>query len=260
MPIRQGAPVGAPTWIDLATSDLDRAQQFYGTVFGWTFESAGEDYGGYVTAFSDGHPVAGLMTNDPQWNSPDGWTTYLRTADIRATLKAAIDAGAVTCVAPAEPVQVKDKGWMAMVSDPAGGFVGLWQPIEHHGFEVFAEAGAPLYHQLTTRDYAKAIDFYRAVFGWQIDTVSDNDEFRYSTAIFDGEVLLGVMDGSATMPAGAPSDWSFFLGSDDVDKTVATIKDNGGSVIRDAEDTPYGRLAAVADPTGAGFNLSSLDR
>ena len=34
--------------------------------------------------------------------------------------------------------------------------------------------------------------------------------------------------------------------------------DNGGSVVRGAEDTPYGRLAAVADPTGAGFNLSSL--
>ena len=25
-----------------------------------------------------------------------------------------------------------------------------------------------------------------------------------------------------------------------------------------AEDTPYGRLAAAADPTGAMFNLSSL--
>ena len=51
-----------------------------------------------------------------------------------------------------------------------------------------------------------------------------------------------------------------FLGSDDVDKTVALVKENGGTVVRGAEDTPYGRLAAVADPTGAGFNLSSLDR
>jgi len=32
-----------------------------------------------------------------------------------------------------------------------------------------------------------------------------------------------------------------------------------GSVVRGAEDTPYGRLAPVADPTGAGFNLSSLE-
>jgi predicted enzyme related to lactoylglutathione lyase len=36
------------------------------------------------------------------------------------------------------------------------------------------------------------------------------------------------------------------------------VLDNGGSVIRDAEDTPYGRLASVTDSTGAGFNLSSL--
>ena len=155
MPTRQGAPVGAPTWIDLATSDVERAQHFYGNVFGWTFESAGPEYGGYINAFSGGHPVAGVMRNDPQWNSPDGWTTYLHTADIKATLAAAIAAGAVTCVEPVEPMEVKDKGWMAMLTDPTGAFVGLWQPIEHRGFEVFGEAGAPVYHQLTTRDYAK---------------------------------------------------------------------------------------------------------
>lgn len=259
MPTRHGAPVGAPTWIDLATSDLERAKQFYGTVFGWTFEAAGPEYGGYVNAFSDGRPVAGLMANDPQWNSPDGWTTYLHTADIRATLAAAVAAGAVTCVDPVEPMEVKDKGWMAMLTDPTGAFFGLWQPIEHNGFEVFGEAGAPVYHQLTTNDYAKELDFYRQVFGWQIDTVSDSDEFRYSTANFGGQALLGIMDGANDLPDGAPSNWYFFLGSDDVDKTVALVKENGGSVIRDAEDTPYGRLAAVADPTGAGFNLSSVD-
>ncbi|BDN84503.1 hypothetical protein YM3MPS_46950 [Mycobacterium pseudoshottsii] len=45
MPIRNAAPLGAPCWIDLTTSDIDRAQDFYGTVFGWTFESAGPEYG-----------------------------------------------------------------------------------------------------------------------------------------------------------------------------------------------------------------------
>ena len=225
MPIRNGAPVGAPTWIDLASSDVERAQQFYGNVFGWTFESAGPEYGSYINAFKDGRPVAGLMHNDPQWNAPDGWTTYIHTADIKATLATAIAAGAVTCV---EPV------------------------------EVVNEAGAPVYHQLTTRDYGKALDFYRQVFGWQIHTVSDTDEFRYSTALFDGDALLGVMDGTTDLPEGVPSNWHFFLGSDDVDKTVALVTENGGKDVRDAEDTPYGRLAAVADPIGAGFNLSSL--
>jgi predicted enzyme related to lactoylglutathione lyase len=142
---------------------------------------------------------------------------------------------------------------MGVQTDPTGAVFGLWQPGGHTGFEVVNENGAPLYFQLTTPGYAKALDFYREVFGWQIDTVSDTDEFRYSTALFDGEALLGVMADDV------PPSWTFFLGADDVDKTVQLVVDNGGSVIRGAEDTPYGRLAAVADPTGAGFNLSSLD-
>ncbi|BCQ07700.1 hypothetical protein JMUB5695_01121 [Mycobacterium heckeshornense] len=52
--------------------------------------------------------------------------------------------------------------------------------------------------------------------------------------------------------------WSIFFGAEDVDKTLQTITDNGGAVLRAAEDTPYGRLASAADPTGAVFNLSSL--
>jgi predicted enzyme related to lactoylglutathione lyase len=256
VPTREGAPLGAPCWIDLLSSDLDRSQEFYGAVFGWTFESAGPEYGGYVTASKDGHVVAGLMGNDPQFRSPDGWTSYLHTPDINATLRAATAAGATAC---AEPMEIKDKGHMALLADPTGASIGLWQPTGHQGFNLVNEAGAPVYHQLTTRDYAKALDFYREVFGWQTETVSDTDEFRYSTAVFDGAALLGVMDGTQDLCVGAPSNWFFFLGADDVDKTVQLVKDNGGTVIRDAEDTPYGRLAAVADSTGAGFNLSSLE-
>jgi uncharacterized protein len=49
-----------------------------------------------------------------------------------------------------------------------------------------------------------------------------------------------------------------FLAADDVDKALEVIAAHGGPVVRGAEDTPYGRLAAVTDPTGAGFNLSSV--
>jgi predicted enzyme related to lactoylglutathione lyase len=255
--VRSSAPLGAPTWIDLLTSDLDRAQEFYGTVFGWTFESAGPEYGGYVTASKNGRPVAGLMGNNPEFGAPDGWTTYLHSADVDATLAAASAAGGVMC---GEPMDIPDKGRMATLTDPTGAFVGLWQPNGHNGFEVLNEHGAPVFFQLMTSDYGKALDFYREVFGWQTDTVSDTDEFRYSTASFDGDALLGVMDGTSHLPEGVPSNWFYFLGADDVDKTVQLIVENGGSVVRAAEDTPYGRLAAVADPTGAGFNLSSLDQ
>ncbi len=246
---------GAPIWIDLSSSDVDRAQEFYAAVFGWTFDSAGPDYGGYINAATDGKPVAGLMQNQPEWNAPDAWNIYLHTADIHKTVEALKTAGGSNCV---EPMEVKEKGWMAMGTDPAGAAFGLWQPTGHHGFELQGEAGSPVWHQLTTRDFAKAVDFYRAVFGWQTRIESDTDEFRYTTAVFNGQDTLGVMDGSTFLTDDVPSHWTTFFGADDVDKTLQVITDHGGSVLRPAEDTPYGRLAAAADPTGAVFNLSSL--
>ncbi|MCV7102276.1 VOC family protein [Mycobacterium palustre] len=255
MPIRDRAPLGAPCWIDLTTSDIDRARQFYGTVFGWTFESAGPDYGGYVNAAKDGQSVAGLMPNRPEAGGPDNWATYFHTSDVDATVAAATAAGGSVCMGPME---IPAKGHMCLGTDPSGAFFGLWQPLEHRGFQVIGEAGAPVWHQLTTRDYRGALDFYREVLGWRTEQVSDTDEFRYTTASFDGEQLLGVMDGAGCLPDGVPSNWSIFFGAEDVDKTLRVIADNGGAVVRDAEDTPYGRLAAATDPTGVVFNLSSL--
>ncbi len=255
MPIRDDAPLGAPCWIDLTTSDIDRAQDFYGTVFGWTFESAGPEYGGYTNAAKDGHLVAGLMANRPEVEFPDHWGVHFRTADINASLAAVKAAGGSVYL---EAMEVPAKGYVGLAMDPSGAFFGLWQPLEHRGFEVIGEAGAPVWHQLTTREFAAAVDFYREVLGWRTETVSDTDEFRYTTAWFGDQQLLGVMDGSRFLPEAVPSNWTTFFGAEDVDKALQVIADNGGEVVRPAEDTPYGRLAAASDPTGVAFNLSSL--
>lgn len=255
MPIRDRAPLGAPCWVDLTTSDVERAQDFYGTVFGWTFESAGPEYGSYVNAAKDGHRVAGLMANNPEGNAADNWATYFHTADIHATMSTVIAAGGSECRAVME---VPAKGYMGLAVDPSNASFCLWQPLEHRGFEILGEAGSPVWHQLTTRDYRAAVDFYREVLGWQTEQISDTDEFRYTTAWFGDQQLLGVMDGASCLPEGVPSNWKIFFGAEDVDKSLRVIGDNGGAVLRAAEDTPYGRLAAAADPTGVAFNLSSL--
>ena len=58
MPTVSDIPIGAPCWIDLFTSDPDRAVAFYGELFGWTAASAGEEYGGYIN-FSQGRSAGG---------------------------------------------------------------------------------------------------------------------------------------------------------------------------------------------------------
>jgi predicted enzyme related to lactoylglutathione lyase len=63
------------------------------------------------------------------------------------------------------------------------------------------------------------------------------------------------MDASGFLPEGVPSHWSVYFGVDDTDAALAKIVDLGGSVVQPAEDTPYGRLATAADPSGALFKL-----
>lgn len=251
MATRTVTPLGAPVWIDLGTSDIAGAQDFYRTVFGWEFEQTGSQYNGYVNARRDGRYVGGMMSVDPGQGPSDRWTVYLHTADVHATVDTAVAAGAVVFFPPHE---VPEKGWMAMLTDPAGAVLGLWQPTGHEGFGVVDEAGAPTWFQLTTSDFASTVDFYTTVFGWQLQVEADSDEFRYSNAVFDGTPLIGVMDGSVITGLEG-SAWTCFWGCDDVDATVELVTGNGGAVVRAAENTPYGRLAAVADPTGAAFNL-----
>ena len=255
MPICDGAPLGAPCWIDLTSSDLERAQDFYGTVFGWTFESQGPAFGGYITASKDGRQIAGMLANVRQWPFPDGWSTYFHVADVGATLSALPGAGGTIRFGR---MQLPAKGVMAAVTDPSGAAFRLWQPLEAAGFEMVGEAGAPVWHQLTTRDYRAVINFYREVFGWHTEQVADSDEFRYFTAWFDDQPLLGIKDGDKSLADGSTAQWSTFFGAEDLDKTLQDITDAGGTVLQPIEETPYGRLATATDPTGVTFNLSSL--
>ncbi|HLM65099.1 MAG TPA: VOC family protein [Acidimicrobiales bacterium] len=252
MPQRDSAPVGAPCWIDLLTSDPDAARAFYSDIFGWTAEDAGEEYGGYVNFAKGGLPVAGCMRNDGTTGAPDAWTVYLASEDAKATTDAAVAHGGQVLL-PA--MDVKDLGVMAMVADPGGAAVGVWQPGTHTGFRVLGEPGTPNWFELHTRDYDAAVAFYRDVFAWDTHVSSDVPTFRYTTLGEGDGQLAGVMDASAFLPEGVPAHWSVYVGVEDADATLARIGQLGGSTVQPAEDTPFGRLAQAADPTGALFKL-----
>ena len=125
---------GTPCWVDLLTSDPDKARSFYGALLGWTSEDGGEEFGGYVSFASDGHGVGGMMRNTPEMGSPDGWTTYISTDDIDATVNRATEAGG-TVMSPA--MAVADLGSMAVLVDPVGAVFGVWQPGKHTGFAKY---------------------------------------------------------------------------------------------------------------------------
>jgi len=88
MPYRDSAPHGAPSWIELFSADTDKAEAFYGQLFGWTAEHAGEEYGGYINFHKDGRMVAGCMRNDGTSGMQDAWSVYLAVSDAAATAQA----------------------------------------------------------------------------------------------------------------------------------------------------------------------------
>lgn len=252
MPAPQNRPKGAPCWTDLFSSDPEKAEHFYGELFGWKAERGDEEkYGGYVTFTKDGASVAGCMRNDGSQGTPDGWTVYLSSDDAGATAKAAAEHGAAVYI---EPMEVPDVGTMALVADPGGSPVGIWQAGDFAGFENVIEPGTPNWVELHTRAYADVVSFYQDVFGWDNYVMSDTPEFRYTTLGKDAAAVAGIFD-AADLPEDAPMSWFVYWGTTNVDATVAKAEELGGSVLQPAEDTPYGRMATLADPTGATFKV-----
>ncbi len=252
MPQFQSTTTGAPCWVDLFSSDTDKAEEFYGRLFGWTAESAGEEYGGYINFAKDGQLVAGCMRNDGTAGMPDQWSVYLATTDAEATAKAVQAHDGSVVVAP---MQVMDRGTMAMFGDVGQAGIGAWQPGTHTGFGVVAEPGAPGWFELHTRDYAKAVQFSQDAFGWDTHVASDTDDFRYTTLGEGENQQAGIMD-IAGFPADEfPVGWSIYFVAHDADATIAKAVELGGAVVRPAEDSPFGRLATLSDPTGAQFKI-----
>jgi uncharacterized protein len=249
--------MGEPCWIDLISSDIPAAQAFYGALFGWEAADSGEEYGHYTVFSKNGHPVAGLassMDGEPT----NAWMTYLQVADADATQASAAAAGA-TVFAPA--MTVGEMGRMVVLADPAGAAFGVWQPGLNRGYELAAEAGSPVWHELNTTDFDAVVPFYSSVFSWNPEVLpSDSPGFRYVTfgPGGDGNMVGGVYDAAGSLPAGAPSHWLVYLGIDDVDAAVTRVVELGGAVVRSPFDSPFGRFAHVTDPNGALFVLSSV--
>ncbi|HEV3130671.1 MAG TPA: VOC family protein [Acidimicrobiales bacterium] len=252
MPTRDTAPIGAPCWVDLMTSDAERSKAFYGQLFGWKAEEPRAEFGGYFNYSKDGILVAGCMASEPESPVRDIWSIYLASDDTRKTVETATANGGQV-VAPA--MDVGDLGTMAVLVDTGGAAIGVWQPGLHKGFGVLAEPGTPAWFELFTRDYESSVGFYRNVFHWDTHAVSDSPEFRYTT-LGEGEgQMAGIMDASGFLPDGVPAYWSVYFAVDDTDAALATVIQLGGSIVAAAEDTPYGRVATASDPNGSQFKL-----
>lgn len=246
---------GTPSWVDLATPDLDAAAEFYSGLFGWEFVEAGdpEETGGYRMAQLGGKTVAGLMPLT-QEGQPPAWQSYVTVANAEASAAAVGEAGGQVVMAP---MDVMDAGRMAVLADSTGAVFAVWQPRGSIGAEVVNEPGALSWNELETRDPAAAKAFYGSVFGWQFED-HDMGEMTYTEWKLNGDSVGGMADITGQIPDEVPAHWMAYFAVADADAAVERIKDGGGQVHFGPMDIPSGRFAMVADPWGAAFAVIKL--
>ena len=247
-------PDGTPCWVDLGTSDIGKAVSFYSSQFGWDVTQGGPEVGGYSIARLHGRQAVGIGPLMGPPGTPSAWTTYLATSDADATVERIKSAGGRLMT---DVLDVMDQGRMAIATDIAGAAFGIWQAGKHTGVQIANVPGALTWSEHMSRDFEGAKAFYAAVFGYEYGDMS-SDGFSYATMLINGQQVVGGMgafpDGQG---ADQPAAWSVYFGTSDTDKAVSTATGNGGRVIRPASDSPYGRMAVVADVEGAVFSLIS---
>lgn len=243
-------PAGTPTWVDLMASDIEAARSFYHALFGWEYDIGGPEYGGYTTARVGSRTAAGIGGPPPDAPPmPSAWSLYFATTDIEADVARAVELGA-TVLYPT--MVVGAFGSMAALADPTGAPFSFWQAGNHIGAEVINEPGTAAWYELYSPDAKRSREFYSALLGATADPMPGGPE--YYVFKHGEEQLAGVMQIDPAWGA-FPPQWVVYFGVADADAAIATITSNGGKAMSPIEPTPFGRMAAVADNTGATFKI-----
>lgn len=245
----QAKPPGTPTWIDLQSPDAAAARAFYTAVFGWQHDVGNADFGGYTTSRVGTHTVAGIIGDHPDSKTmPASWGLYFASNDAGADIERAVKLGAKV-ITPA--MSVGPFGTMAVCSDPAGAVFAFWQAGMHLGATVMEEHGAATWFELYTAKAKEMSQFYATLLGATVEAMPGGME--YYTIKHGDKALCGIMQSDPAW--GMPAQWVTYFSVANTDAAVAKIVAHGGKVMGSIDDSPFGRLAAVADPSGAIFKV-----
>ena len=256
MPARTQYAPGTPSWIDIQTSDPAGAKPFYRALFGWDYDDlpVGHDAEGnpafYSMATKNGQNVAAIAPL-PMPGIPPHWNTYVTVADVDKSAAEVPNAGGTVAM---PPFDVMDAGRMAVIADPTGALVCMWQATNNIGASLVNEHGTLAWNELMTPDVPAATAFYSKIFGWIAEPIQ-MPSMDYTELKLNGRGIGGAM--GLPMP-GMPPAWAVYFAVDDCDKAAEIAAANGGSVMQPPMDIPPGRMAVIADPAGAIFNVIKL--
>jgi predicted enzyme related to lactoylglutathione lyase len=277
MPERDGYIPGVPCWVDTSQPDPEGSLAFYTGLFGWEFEDVSPEgsEGHYFIGRIRGGDVAAVGTMAEDVPPVPMWNTYIWVASADEAASKARDAGGKVAM---EPLDVSGSGRMAMLIDPEGAALFVWQAKDHKGAKVVNEHGSLNFNGLATRDPESAKAFYGAVFGWKtlsmpsgvmwtLPGYGDHLEEKHP-GLREQMAQMGAPEGFIDVVASldpiaaddseTPAHWSVTFAVDDADATAAKARELGGKVVAGPFDAPWSRTALIEDPQGATFIASQF--
>jgi predicted enzyme related to lactoylglutathione lyase len=244
---------GTPSWVDLSATDIKGACDFYGSLFGWTFEDQGAEFDHYTVASLNGKSVAGISA--ARTSTPTAvWATFITVDDAETAVKAVVNAGGQQL---GEIMEIAPAGRMAVFKDVNGAEFCTWQPNEMIGASLVNEPGALAWNELYASDTQKAKAFYDTVFGWQ-PVSRDFNGMEYTTYLLDDRGIAGMVPLDGNAPEGMPSFWLPYFAVTNADESIEAIKQLGGEIKMGPMDIEIGRFAVTQDAQGASFAIIQL--
>jgi hypothetical protein len=176
-----------------------------------------------------------------------------------------------------EPFDVMDAGRMAVISDPEGAVICVWEAKENKGAELVNEHGSLVFNGLNTRDVESAKKFYGALFGWETIALGPGVEMwtlpgygdhleTFQPGMRERVADAGGPEGFENVVASiqpipddqpdTPPHWNVTFATDDADATAAKAEELGGKVVVPPMDAPWVRMTVLTDPAGATFIAS----
>ena len=250
---------GTFCWADLGTPDAAAATRFYTGLFGWKYEDMPMGEGVSYTMFEvAGNWVAALYQQESQQQAqgiPPHWLSYVSVESADRMAERGRGLGGTVLM---DPFDVFEVGRMAIIQDPTGAVVALWEPRTHPGAGIIGEPNSLCWNELNTGDPDRAAAFYTGLLGWQTEKQPMGD-FVY-TYFKQGDRMNGGMMPITPEMGPIPPHWAVYFAVDDCDAKAARATSLGGKVLVPPTDVPgVGRFSLLQDPQGAAFAIIRLE-
>jgi hypothetical protein len=113
--------------VELSTTDLGKAKEFYGKLFDWKLEDTPMGGGHTYTLIDVGQGTGGGMMKHPMPGAPSMWLAYVAVDDVGAATQKARSLGATIAK---DVTEVPGVGWFSIIVDPTGATLALWKPAK----------------------------------------------------------------------------------------------------------------------------------